>query len=201
MLKKPFRLLEKRENNAYYFLQVGNEQFIAVESLFIWGKKGEKEFTQNLRLLPLSTPLLRLFLEINQIKNTTQKNQFGYSEKRYEKINFDAFRQSLIAMREQALIDNAAYPWEFTLPDTAQNATISALQKEGNVLLCFEKSGHSAVTYLVGWSRLGALRVFEVQTAGRSGFDVTISLSTLTLDAPLIQKIMTKLEKTQKRRN
>jgi hypothetical protein len=200
MLKFPFELLEKRGINRYYTLNVNEIDYLAVETVLEMSKdarkinsKLPKEFTQALKILPLTAPMLFLLLQFTRSPNLGEKEDtFGDLEPVYSPL-----QMSMVKTQADELF--ASVEKNFYFADSVENPTITSLiDNEGFELYCVEEhSKHLRSSWLVYTNERGLLRITEVITAGKEGFGSVISTNSYVLDRSILVKLFEKLKKNE----
>jgi hypothetical protein len=141
MLKFPFELLEKRGINRYYTLNVNDVDYLAVESVLQMSKdarkvnsKLPKEFTQGLKVLPLTAPMLFLLLQFTRSATLGEKEDtFGDLEPIYAPL-----QMPMVKTQADELF--ASVDKNFYFADSVENPTITSLiDNEGFELYCVEE--------------------------------------------------------------
>ena len=196
MLKFPFELLEKRGINRYYTLKVNEIDYLAVESVVEMPKEARKdnsklpkEFTQGLKVLPLTAPMLFLLLQFTRNDFKGEKEDvFGDLEPTYAPLE-------MTQIKTQADDLFASVEKNFYFADSVENSTIKSLiDNEGFELYCVEEhSKHLRSSFLVYTNERGLLRITEVITAGKDGFGNVISTNSYALDRNILVKLFEKL--------
>jgi hypothetical protein len=200
MLKFPFELLEKRGINRYYTLNVNEIDYLAVETVLEMSKdarkvnsKLPKEFTQALKILPLTAPMLFLLLQFTRSPNLGEKEDtFGDLEPVYSPL-----QMPMVKTQADELF--ASVEKNFYFADSVENPTITSLiDNEGFELYCVEEhSKHLRSSWLVYTNERGLLRITEVITAGKEGFGNVISTNSYVLDRSILVKLFDKLKKNE----
>jgi hypothetical protein len=200
MLKFPFELLEKRGINRYYTLNVNEIDYLTVETVLEMSKdarkinsKLPKEFTQALKILPLTAPMLFLLLQFTRSPNLGEKEDtFGDLEPVYSPL-----QMSMVKTQADELF--ASVEKNFYFADSVENPTITSLiDNEGFELYCVEEhSKHLRSSWLVYTNERGLLRITEVITAGKEGFGSVISTNSYVLDRSILVKLFEKLKKNE----
>jgi hypothetical protein len=200
MLKYPFELLEKRGINRYYTLKVNDIDYLAVESVVEMPKEARKdnsklpkEFTQGLKVLPLTAPMLFLLLQFtrNEFKGE-KEDAFGDLEPTYAPLE-------MIQIKTQADELFAEVEKNFYFADSVENSTVKSLiDNEGFELYCVEEhSKHLRSSWLVYTNERGLLRLTEVITAGKEGFGNVITANSYALDRKILVKLFEKLKNNE----
>ena len=200
MLKFPFELLEKRGINRYYTLNVNNVDYLAVESVVEMPKdarkensKLPKEFTQGLKILPLTAPMLFLLLQFTKADFKGEKEDtFGDKEPTYTPLEMMTIKTQAEELFKQ--VDK-----NFYFADSVENPTITSLiNNEGFELYCVEEhSKHLRSSWLVYTNERGLLRITEVITAGKEGFGSVIATNSYALNRDILVKLFEKLRKNE----
>jgi hypothetical protein len=200
MLKFPFELLEKRGINRYYTLNVNDVDYLAVESILQMSKdarevnsKLPKEFTQGLKVLPLTAPMLFLLLQFTRSATLGEKEDtFGDLEPIYSPL-----QMPMVKTQADELF--ASVDKNFYFADSVENPTITSLiDNEGFELYCVEEhSKHMRSSWLVYTNERGLLRITEVITAGKQGFGSVIATNSYALDRSILVKLFEKLKKNE----
>jgi hypothetical protein len=194
MLKKPYELLEKRGINRYYTLKVNDIDYLAVETV-LEAKEGKKksEFSQALKVLPLTAPMLFLLLQFTKADFKGEKEDtFGDKEPIYAPLEMPIIKTQ--ADELFAKVDK-----NFYFADNVENKTISSLiDNEGFELYCVEEhSKHLRSSWLVYTNERGLLRLTEILTAGKEGFGNVIATNSYALDRTILVKLFAKLRKNE----
>ena len=198
MLKKPYKLVFKKGINRYYTLGINDEKFLAIETVVNVPKPARlrgmaKEFTQALKLLPLSSPILYMLMAFNMIDGVEEvENELGFKEQRYPLIDIAALRDMIKKYLDEHKNDiDASLFNRYSFVDSVNNDFVKALIGQGYNILFVDKEGSKTNTiWLVRSSILGGVRLFELITSGGDGFDVLLHSTTYSLDIPLIKEIM-----------
>ena len=200
MLKFPFELLEKRGINRYYTLKVNEVDYLAIESVVDMPKdarkqntKLPKEFTQGLKVIPLTAPMLFLLLQFTKADFVADKEDvFGDKEPTYAPLEM-----TIIKTQADELF--ADVEKNFYFADSVENSTIKSLiDNEGFELYTVEEhSKHLRSSWLVYTNERGLLRLTEVITAGKEGFGNVISTNSYALDRSILVKLFEKLRKNE----
>lgn len=200
MLKFPFELLDKRGINRYYTLKVNDIDYLAIESVVEMPKEARKEnsklpkeFTQGLKILPLTAPMLFLLLQFtrNEFKGD-KEDAFGDLEPTYAPLE-------MIQIKQQADDLFKSVERNFYFADNVENPTIESLIKnEDFELYCIEEhSKHLRSSWLVYTNERGLLRLTEVVTAGKEGFGNVIATNSYALDRSILVKLFEKLRRNE----
>jgi hypothetical protein len=200
MLKFPFEILEKRGINRYYTLNVNESDYLAVETVLEMPKEARKqnsklpkEFTQALKILPLTAPMLFLLLQFTRSASVGEKEDtFGDLEPIYSPLQMPT-----VKTQADELFANVEKNFYFA--DSVENKTITSLiDNEGFELYCVEEhSKHLRSSWLVYTNERGLLRITEIITAGKEGFGNVISTNSYSLDRAILVKLFEKLKKNE----
>ena len=199
MLKYPYKLIDKKGINKYYLTNINDQNYLAIESIVklpkdLRTKKSSSEFTQGLKVIHLSAPLLLLLLRFSETKPIgEEKNVFDETEPIYSILDVQEVKQKAYDLFKNSGVERYAFP------DTVENEVVEALKREGYELFMTEKeSNHLHINWLIYPSKQGNLRLYEVITAGMDGFDYTISLHTYNLDIGIVKKLLQEIKKQEK---
>lgn len=200
MLKFPFELLEKRGMNRYYTLHVNEVDYLAIESVVEMPKEARKqngklpkEFSQGLKVIPLTAPMLFLLLQFVKTEFLVEKEDvFGDKEPTYAPLEVTKIKASA-----EELFNKVEKNFYFT--DTVDNTTIkSMVDNEGFELYCVEEhSKHLRSSWLIYTNERGLLRITEVITAGKEGFGNVIATTSYALDRRILVKLFEKLRNNE----
>ena len=199
MLKHPYKLLNKQGINRYYTLNVNNAEYLAIESVVKLPKKSKTkenytEFSQGLKVLPLSAPMLYLLLRFSNTKEVGKRKDItGHNEKVYEKLNIEELKKEAKEFFSKAGSN-------YIFDGTADNETVKSLVTTDEFSLFFiePESKHVLHYWLVYTNDTGLIRLYDVITFGReNGSKNVISLTSYALDREIVQKLFEKLEKNE----
>jgi hypothetical protein len=194
MLKKPYLLLEKRGLNRYYTLKVNDIDYLATETIVEMNEGKKKgEFTQALKLLPLTAPMLMLLLNFARREIFGEKEDaFGDKEEVYTPLGLGFIKQ-----QAHDLFKDVDKNFEFV--DSVDNPTIkSYIENDGFELYCLEQqSKHMYSSWLIYSNERGLLRIMEVITAGKEGFNNVIATNSYVLDRSILVSLFEQLRKNE----
>jgi hypothetical protein len=195
MLKEPYKLILKKGINRYYTLKVNNVDYFATETVVKLDKEAKKnsqykEFTQALKVLPLTAPIL--FLIIAFLKNETlgeKEDTFGDKEMHFKKLDVTKVKDRAFELFSK--VEN-----NYHFPDIIDNPTIDTLTKKDSYeIYCAEEhSKHVFSTWLVYTSERGLLRLHEVITSGDDGFKNVLGFNSYVLDKEIALELISKIK-------
>lgn len=193
VLNKPFKLIHKGDWNRYYYLNVNDVPYLATEYILKVPKDqrvkgGRAELTQSIKLLRVPSPLMIAFTKaIKMEPYETVENKAYFKEDHYHLLDIQTIRDEMQIL--YADVDPDYFPFAFPLE--VANETISSLIKDGFLLLSVEYEGKfTRNTTLVRSDILGNIRIMEIVTAGKTGFDSVIRIETHTVDRTILKQFM-----------
>lgn len=171
MLKKPFKLIDSVDKNNYYvFYDVLNQiPYIATESVIKYGRKFKKEFTQGLKIMPLQSFMLNVFLKVAQNNDFVEvEKAWGVEkEKEYAILDIRKIRSEFNSLLNKNKLGGGIVSYT----EIPKNPTIVELMNEGYYPLAVEKLGIKENVYLLKTNKSGNLSVFTVLLGGRTQND------------------------------
>ena len=168
MLKKPFKLIDSVDiNNYYIFYDTMNQvPYIATETALKYGRKFKKEFTQGIKIMPLQSFMLNVFLKVAQNKDFVEVEKAWGVEKEKEYAILDI--RKIRAEFNRLLNKNKISGGVVSFTEMPKNKVIIELMEEGYYPLAVEKLGIKENVYLVKTTKSGNVCVFTVLLGGLS---------------------------------
>lgn len=199
MLKKPYKLFHTRENNNYYFLQVNEIQYLAIESVLRYKKQtffGSKnvELQQALKVLPIYSPILLTISRVIQLNPIGKQTIEDVGEEIiYDKVNIKGVREKIAELTD-SVHDEA----KFDFGRAIKCVTVKKIMEENELELLMKQKIDSLVSiyWLAKSDKFGKLTIQEITTFGRTD-EKFMSANTYVLDRNLIETILIELKRIQ----
>jgi uncharacterized protein YehS (DUF1456 family) len=201
MLKKPYKFLINVDNNNYYAIKVEDTYYLATETV-IKGKK--KEFTQGLKLLPIRSFFLYLFLDTLNLKKVGDDEKDWGLEKEpiYETLDIKKLRERLRdeqkdfnkAMKEK----NYLVPFDYAKYTHSETIKLFMTETE-TALLCMEVRGAYLRAYhLVKTLKSGNVVIHSCLAQGKPETEKMVLVETYVFNRETLQKFLEFIQKVEK---
>lgn len=202
MLKKPYKFLNNIGNNNYYSLKIEDVYYLVTES-FLKSKR-KKEFTQGIKILPITSFWLNLFLEVLNLKHIGEDEKDWGIEKEpiYEILDVKKLRERLRnnhkefakAMEEKKFIsafDYAKFPHSEAIKQFSIETETSPI--------CVEfKGAYLRVHHLAKTTSLGNVVIHSCLAQGKPSNETVVAIETYVFDRATIEKFILNVGNTEK---
>lgn len=199
MLKKPYSKILEKENNNYYFLQVNEIYYLAIESVLKYQTKTlfgtrDTELQQGLKLLPIYSPILLTMTGLVQQKATGKKTVEGLGED----IIYDTIDVKEIRLKIAELTKTVHEESKFDFNKAIKCESIKNIMKEQQLSLLMKQDIDTltSIYWLAKSDKFGKLTIQEVTTFGRTE-EVFISANTFVLTRDIVETLLVEYQRLQ----
>lgn len=195
MLKKPYIYLTTEKSINYHLLNLEDASFLAFETIAKYGRKGKKEFTQSLKLLPIYSFVAMLMLEVSKLELSKEdEKDWGLEkEKNYNLLDVEKVRKEFdkhIEVFKKVRKEHNAIN-RFDLDSKYTTQVVKTLIKEGNHFLLVENRGaYSRAIWLARSDKFGNLIINVCNVFGKLENEEVLGLDTFVISRNVIIKIL-----------
>jgi len=183
MLAKPYEKIYSLDNNNYYFLEVNNILYLAIESVLPYTQKGKsKELQQGLKILPIYSPILYLLTQLARLEPIDTKEVEGLGkEDIYDTLDISEVRKTIQGKIEE-VHDESMFEFGSSIKS---NIVKKLIEENGFELLMKMNYDTFRSSYWVAKTdQYGKLTLHDITTGGRQT-DKVMTMSTFFLDVKL----------------